>query len=118
MLGAQIGWRDDIASGVRLTLAASYNDHTAVKGYNAVQDGTIVADAANAAFGNTTATSAAICRPPRIATCIASDFDIAEASAELAFANVGGFPLSFMVDYAKNTAEDVVGAGRRSGHRV
>ncbi len=41
MLGACVGWRDDIASGVRLTLAASYTDHTAVKGYNAVQDGAI-----------------------------------------------------------------------------
>ncbi len=106
MAGAQIGWRDDIASGVRLTLAASYNDHTAVKGYNAVQDNNV----AQNGFGNTTSTSTALCRP-RIATCIASDFDIAEASAELVFANVGGFPLSIMADYAKNTAEDVVGTG-------
>jgi hypothetical protein len=122
MLGAQVGWRNDIASGVRLTLAASYNDHTAVKGYNAVQDGatpnppstgtppTPVNYVSANSFGNSTSTSTAICRPG-IATCIASDFDIAEASAELVFANVGGFPLSIMADYAKNTAEDVVGAG-------
>jgi outer membrane murein-binding lipoprotein Lpp len=105
MLGAQVGWRDDIASGVRLTLAASYNDHSAVQGYNSVQDNNV----AQNAFGNGTTTDPTICRPG-ITPCIASDFDIAEASAELAFANVGGYPLSFMVDYAKNTAEDLTGA--------
>lgn len=105
MVGAQIGWRGDVASGTRLTLAALYNDHTAVKGYNAVQDGALPANA----FGNSTTTSTAICRPG-IATCIASDFDIAEAFAEVAF-TVGGRPLSFMVDYAQNVGEDVVGPG-------
>jgi hypothetical protein len=102
MAGVQVGWREDIAPGTRLTLAASYQDHSAVQGYNAVQD----ANAAQNAFGNTTSTTT--CRPG-ITACIASDFDIAEASAELAF-TVGGRPLSFMVDYARNTAEDLTGA--------
>ena len=57
--GAQIGWRGDIASGTRLTLAAMYYDMGAVQGYNAVQDALVPANA----FGNTTTTSAAICRP-------------------------------------------------------
>jgi outer membrane murein-binding lipoprotein Lpp len=105
MAGAQIGWRNDIAPGTRLTFAASYQDHTAIKGYNAVQDAALPANA----FGNSTTTSTGICRPG-IATCIASDFDIAEVFAEIAF-TVGGRPLSFMVDYAQNTAEDVVGTG-------
>lgn len=102
MAGVQVGWRDDIAPGTRLTLSASYTDHSAVQGYNAVQD----ANAAQNAFGNTTSTTT--CRPG-IAVCIATDFDIAEASAELAF-TVGSRPLSFMVDYAKNTADDLTGA--------
>jgi hypothetical protein len=102
MAGAQVGWRGDVFPGGRLTLAAAYTDHTAVQGYNAVQD----ANAAQNAFGNSTSTT--VCRPG-ITSCIASDFDIAEASAELAF-TVGGRPLSFMVDYAKNTAEDLTGA--------
>ncbi len=102
MLGAQVGWRGDIAAGTRLTLAASYADHAAVQGYNAVQD----ANAAQNAFGNSTSTTT--CRPG-ITACIASDFDVAEGSAELAF-TVGGRPLSFMVDYAKNTGEDLTGA--------
>jgi hypothetical protein len=102
MLGGQIGWRGDIASGVRLTVAGTYTDHTAVQDYNAVQD----ANAASNAFGNSTRTTG--CRPG-IAACIASDFDVAEVAAELVFSNVGGRPLSFFLDYAKNVAEDVTG---------
>jgi len=107
MLGGQFGWRDDIAPGTRLTLAATYQDHTAVKGYNAVQDPTVLSNGSlQNAFGNTT--TAVGCKAGA-ASCIATDFDIAEVSAELAF-NVGGRPLSFIADYAKNTAEDLTGA--------
>jgi hypothetical protein len=102
MLGAQIGWRGDIASGTRLTVAASYTDHTAVQFYNAVQD----ANAAQNAFGNSTLTAG--CRSG-ITACIASDFDIAQASAEVSF-TVAGRPLSFMVDYARNLQEELTGA--------
>jgi hypothetical protein len=102
MLGAQFGWRGDIASGTRLTVAASYFDHGAVEGYNAVQDGTLPGNA----FGNTTTNSAAICRPGILNTttttaCIADDFNVAEVLAELTM-QVGGKPLTFSADYAKN----------------
>ena len=102
MLGAQFGWREDIAPGTRLTLAATWTGNDAIQGYNAVQD----ANATQNAFGNTVVTTG--CRPG-ITACLASDFKIAEASAELAF-TVGGKPLSFIAEFAKNTAEDVVGA--------
>jgi hypothetical protein len=104
--GAQIGWRGDIASGTRLTLAAMYYDMGAVQGYNAVQDAVLPGNA----FGNTTTTSAAICRPGVITTastaCIANDFNVVEAMAELAM-QVGGKPLTFGVDYAKNNEADI-----------
>jgi outer membrane murein-binding lipoprotein Lpp len=99
MGGAQFGWRGDIATGTRLTLAAAYFDHGAVQGYNAVQNG----DIANA-FGNSTSTSTALCRPG-IAACIANDFNVIDAFGELA-ATVGGKPLTVFVDYAKNNAAD------------
>jgi multidrug efflux pump subunit AcrA (membrane-fusion protein) len=95
MAGAQIGWRGDIASGMRLTLAGAYFDHGAVEGWNAVQN----ADIANA-FGNSTSTSAALCRPG-VTACIANDFNVIEAFGELAI-QMAGKPLTFFVDYAKN----------------
>jgi hypothetical protein len=95
MGGGQFGWRGDIASGTRLTLAAAYFDHGAVLGWNGVQN----ADIANA-FGNSTSTSTAICRPG-VAACIANDFNVIEAFGELAM-TVGGKPLTFFVDYARN----------------
>jgi hypothetical protein len=103
--GAQFGWRGDIASGTRLTLAAMYFDMGAVQGYNAVQDSLVPANA----FGNTTTTNAAICRPGVITAtstaCIADDFNIVEAMAELAM-QVGGKPLTVGVEYAKNNEAD------------
>jgi putative porin len=96
MAGGQFGWRGNIGGGGRLTVAGTYYDHGAVEGYNAVQDGTLPGNA----FGNTTTTSAAVCRQG-LATCIADDFNIYEASAELTF-TVGGKPLTFVGDYAKN----------------
>ncbi len=104
MSGGQIGWKGDIASGARLTVAASYYDHGAVQGYNAVQDATLPGNA----FGNTTTVSAAICRASAIAAgtaCIADDFNVYEAMAELSM-TVGGQPLVFSADYAKNSKAD------------
>jgi hypothetical protein len=94
MAGAQVGWRGDVASGTRLTLAGSYFGHGAVQGYNAVQDGNV----AQNNFGNTTSTT--ICRA-NISPCIASDFDVVHGFAELAF-TAGARPLSFFGEYAKN----------------
>jgi len=65
------------------------------------------ANAVQNAFGNTTMTTG--CSAGITTACIAQDFEIAEVSAELAF-TVGGRPLSFMVDYAQNLAEDLQGA--------
>ncbi len=98
MIGAQLGWRGDVGSAMRLTLAAGYFDHGAVEGYNPFLDG----NAANA-FGNTT-TSTAICRRG-IATCLTNDFNVLQLSAELG-TSLGGRPLSLFVDYARNSAAD------------
>jgi hypothetical protein len=105
LAGGQIGWRGDLASGTRLTVAAGYFDHGAVQGYNAVQDATLPANA----FGNTTTASAAVCRPGVITAtstaCIADDFNIVEGLAELSM-QLGGKPLVFSLDYAKNNKAD------------
>ncbi|HSD75233.1 MAG TPA: putative porin [Steroidobacteraceae bacterium] len=98
MAGGQIGWRSDIGKSTRFTVAASYFDHNAVQGYNAVQDGNI----ANA-FGNTTSTTT--CRPT-ITACIASDFDVMQGMAELIF-TVANRPLTFFAEYAQNDAAEV-----------
>jgi hypothetical protein len=105
MAGGQIGWRGDIASGTRLTLAAAYYDHGAIEGYNAVQDGNVAGNN----FGNSTTANTAICRPKIVTaaapTCIANDFNIYEGSLELAM-TLAGKPLSIVADYAKNTSAD------------
>ena len=100
MAGGQFGWRGPIGGSARLTVAGGYFDHGAVEGYNAVQDGTLPGNA----FGNTTTTSTAVCRMA-LATCIADDYNIYEALAELTF-QVGGKPLTFVGDYAKNNKAD------------
>jgi hypothetical protein len=85
MLGAQVGWRGDIAAGTRLTLAASMRTTRPCRDITPCRTRTRLQNA----FGNSTSTTT--CRPG-ITACIASDFDVAEASAELAF-TVGGRPL-------------------------
>lgn len=100
MAGGQFGWRGSIGGGARLMVAGGYFDHGAVEGYNAVQDGALPGNA----FGNTTTTSAAVCRMGLV-TCIANDFNIYEGVAELTF-QVGGRPLTFVADYAKNNDAD------------
>lgn len=105
MSGAQIGWRGNLADAARLTLAASYFDNGAVQRWNAVQDATLPGNA----FGNTTTNSAAVCRPGVITAtstaCIANDFNIVEGMAELSV-QLGGQPLIFAIDYARNTKAD------------
>ncbi len=92
MLGGQIGWRSNPASPTRYTVGASYFAYGAVKGYNPLYDGN--------AFGNTTTTSTAVCRRG-IATCLASDFAIAELFGEFATV-LGGYPFTAYAEYAKN----------------
>ena len=106
--GGQVGWRADF-SGTKLTLAAGYFDHGGVQGYNAVQDGTLPGNA----FGNTTTALATVCRLG-IATCIANDYNIVEVLGDLTF-NLGGKPLNFSADYAKNNKADFSTATIPSG---
>jgi putative porin len=104
LAGGQFGWRGPVGPA-RLTVAAGYFDHGAVEGYNATQDAV-----PGNAFGNTTTGSTAICRPgvlsATVTSCIANDFNIYEALAELTF-TVGGRPLAFIGDYAKNNKADL-----------
>jgi len=109
LAGGQFGWRGPVGPA-RLTVAAGYFDHGAVEGYNATQD-----SVPGNAFGNTTTSNTAICRSgvltapgvtPAVTSCIANDFNIYEALAELQF-TVGGRPLTFIGDYAKNNKADL-----------
>ena len=63
MLGAQVGWRSNPSQATKFMIGATYYSYGAVKGYNALFGGS--------SFGNTTTTSAAICRKG-IATCLAN----------------------------------------------
>jgi hypothetical protein len=105
MAGGQIGWRGDIASGTRLTLAAGYFDHNAVEGYNAVQDGNVLANN----FGNSITNDPAICRTgiltPTNTVCIANDYDIMQAFGELT-TSLAGRPLALFADFAQNDKAD------------
>ena len=94
MLGAQLGWRSNPAQPTKFMIGATYYQYGAVKGYNPFYDGN--------AFGNTTTTSAAICRKG-IATCLANDFQVVELIGEAATV-AGGYPLTAYLDYMKNTA--------------
>lgn len=99
MFGAQLGYRFALSDGVRLTLAGTYFDFEGVQGYNPLFGGS--------AFGNTTTTGAACARAVAASTaCLASDFDIVEAFADLT-ATVGGRPLRIFADVARNTAAEV-----------
>ncbi len=96
LYGAQVGYRTDIADGVRLTMGATYYDHGGVQGYNPFFGGS--------SFGNTTTTSAAVCRRG-IATCLASDFDVVQVFGDVT-ATVANRPFRAYVDLAQNTAAE------------
>jgi hypothetical protein len=101
MFGAQVGYRIPFSDSVRLTLAGSYFDFNEVQGYNTFFGGN--------SFGNTTVVGVnnGCSRTLAAGTaCLASDFDIFEGSADLT-ASVGGKPLRFFIDYARNTAAEV-----------
>ena len=106
MLGAQVGWRELRSDGSRILLAATYYDHAAVQGYNPFQ-GASATSAGLGSFGNSTTTSATICRKAVASgvACLANDYNVIELLGEYQF-NVGEQPLLLFVDLAKNTAAD------------
>ncbi len=101
MFGAQVGYRIPFSDSVRLTLAGSYFDFDSVQGYNTFFGGS--------SFGNTTVvgTGNGCSRTLAAGTaCLASDFNIIEASADLT-ASLGGRPLRFFIDYAQNQEAEI-----------
>ncbi|HTU64897.1 MAG TPA: putative porin [Steroidobacteraceae bacterium] len=100
MFGGQVGYRVPISDSIKLTLAGAYFDYDGVQGYNPLFGAS--------SFGNTTTTSASFCNRTLAAgtACLLSDYDVVEVFADLT-ASVGGKPLRFFVDGAKNTAAEV-----------
>jgi hypothetical protein len=98
MFGGQVGYRIPVSDSVRLTLAGTYMDFDGVQDYNPFFGGS--------SFGNTTRTTGCARAVAAGTACLASDFDILEASADLT-ATVGGRPLRFFIDYATNTAAEI-----------
>jgi hypothetical protein len=103
MYGAQVGYRIPFSDSVRLTVAGTYFNFDGVDGYNAFFGGS--------SFGNTTvnatAGGGACARAIAVASpCLLMDYDVIEGFADLT-ATVGGQPLRFFVDYAKNTEAEV-----------
>jgi hypothetical protein len=110
MVGAQAGWRASASDGSRKLLALSYYDHGAVQGYNPFQ-GAGAGAAGLGAYGNTTTTSAAVCRRAVyssagvVSPCLANDYDIVELLGEYQF-NVGSQPLTLYANLARNLKAD------------
>jgi hypothetical protein len=100
MFGAQAGYKIPISDSVKLTLGGTYFDFDGVQGYNPLFGGS--------SFGNTTTTSAAVCSRTLAAgtACLLSDYDIVEVFGDLT-ASVGGKPLRFFIDGAKNLEAEV-----------
>jgi hypothetical protein len=100
MFGGQVGYRIPISDTVRLTVAGTYFDFEGVQGYNPLFGAS--------SFGNTTTTSTAVCNRSLAAgtACLLSDYNILELSGDLT-ASIGGKPLRFFIDYAKNDGAEV-----------
>jgi len=108
VLGAQIGWREARSDGRRWLLAGAFYDHFAVRGYNPFQGASSVS-AGVGSYGNTTTTSAAVCRRAVGASpCLVNDYNIVELLGEYQF-NVGEQPLLLFANVAQNTAAEAVG---------
>ena len=106
MAGAQFGWRWARTDGSRVLIAGAYYDHAAVRGYNPFQ-GASSSSAGLGSYGNSTTTSATICRKA-VATggaCLANDYNVIELLGEYQF-NVGEQPLLLFANVAQNTAAD------------
>ena len=100
MFGGQAGFKFPISDTVKLTVGASYFDFDGVQGYNPLFGGS--------AFGNTTTTSASVCSRTLAAgtACLLSDYNIMEVFGDMT-ASVGGKPLRFFLDYAKNDGAEI-----------
>jgi hypothetical protein len=101
LFGGQVGYRIPFSDSVRLTVAGTYFDFDGVEGYNPLFGGS--------SFGNTTVvgTNNGCSRTLAAGTaCLASDYNVAEVFADLT-ATVGGLPLRFFADYAKNLEAEV-----------
>lgn len=106
MVGAQFGWRWARTDGSRVLIAGAYYDHAAVRGYNPFQ-GASASSAGLGSYGNSTTTSATICRKA-VATggvCLANDYNVIEVLGEYQF-NIGEQPLLLYANVAQNTAAD------------
>lgn len=106
MTGAQFGWRWARTDGSRVLIAGAYYDHAAVRGYNPFQ-GASSSSAGLGSYGNSTTTSATICRKAVAAggACLANDYNVIELLGEYQF-NVGEQPLLLFANVAQNTAAD------------
>ena len=106
MIGAQVGWRWANTDGSRVLIAGAFYDHTAVRGYNPFQ-GASASSAGLGSYGNSTTTSATICRRAVNAggACLANDYNVIELLGEYQF-NVGEQPLLIYANVAQNTAAD------------
>lgn len=106
MAGAQFGWRWARTDGSRVLIAGAYYDHAAVRGYNPFQ-GASSSSAGLGSYGNSTTTSATICRKAVAAggACLANDYNVIELLGEYQF-NVGEQPLLLFANVAQNTAAD------------
>jgi len=95
-----VGYKVPISDTVKLTLAATYFDFDGVQGYNPLFGGS--------SFGNTTTTSTAVCNRTLAAgtACLLSDYNIMEVFGDMT-ASVGGKPLRFFIDYAKNDGAEI-----------
>lgn len=98
MFGAQVGYKIPFSDTVKLTVAGTYFDFDGVQGYNPLFGGS--------SFGNTTITTGCARAVPAATACLLSDYDIVEVFADLNV-SVGGKPLRFFIDTAKNTAAEV-----------
>ena len=106
MVGAQFGWRWARTDGSRVLIAGAYYDHAAVRGYNPFQ-GASSNSAGLGSFGNSTTTSATICRKAVSAgvACLANDYNVFELLGEYQF-NIGEQPLLLFANVAQNSAAD------------
>jgi len=106
MVGAQFGWRWNRTDGSRVLIAGAYYDHIAVRGYNPFQNAS-ASSAGLGSFGNSTTTSATICRKAVASggACLANDYNVFELLGEYQF-NVGEQPLLLFANIAQNTAAE------------